>query len=198
MITRLLEKSIRRTEAVDREALCIIAGEKVRRPSLDARNCFSLLTIQVWHLRLTLHFLSDDGNLLDCASLAAMTALRHFRKPDVEVIGDEVIVHSPDERAPAPLAIHHTPLCLTFAYFENLPPLLDPTHLEEILAAGTMTITLNAQRELCVLSKAGGSALSTDEIMTVVRVGVERVRAMVKDMEAALDKDSQQRVVEVI
>lgn len=29
MITRLLEKSIRRTEAVDREALCILAGEKV-------------------------------------------------------------------------------------------------------------------------------------------------------------------------
>lgn len=29
MITRLLEKSIRRTEAVDREALCIVAGEKV-------------------------------------------------------------------------------------------------------------------------------------------------------------------------
>jgi exosome complex RNA-binding protein Rrp42 (RNase PH superfamily) len=31
MITRLLEKSIRRTEAVDREALCIVAGEKVGR-----------------------------------------------------------------------------------------------------------------------------------------------------------------------
>lgn len=29
MIIRLLEKSIRRTEAVDREALCILAGEKV-------------------------------------------------------------------------------------------------------------------------------------------------------------------------
>jgi len=71
---------------------------------------------------------------LDCASLAAMCALRHFRKPDVEVIGDEVIVvspvsspvvigadgqHSPDERAPMPLAIHHIPLCLTFAYFEE-------------------------------------------------------------------------------
>lgn len=49
---------------------------------------------KVWHLRLTLHFLSDDGNLLDCASLAAMTALRHFRKPEVEVIGDEIIVVS--------------------------------------------------------------------------------------------------------
>lgn len=34
MITRLLEKSIRRTEAVDREALCIVAGEKVGHQAL--------------------------------------------------------------------------------------------------------------------------------------------------------------------
>jgi exosome complex component RRP45 len=46
-------------------------------------------------LRLTIHFLNDAGNMLDCASLAAMCALRHFRKPDVEVIGDEVIVVCP-------------------------------------------------------------------------------------------------------
>lgn len=61
-----------------------------------------------------------------------------------------------------------------------------------------MTITLNAQRELCVLSKAGGSALTPEEIMGVVRVGVERVRAMVKEMEAALEADRGQRVVEVV
>lgn len=97
-----------------------------------------------------------------------------------------------------PLAIHHMPLCLTFAYFEGLPPILDPTHLEEVLAAGTMSITLNAQRELCVLSKAGGSALSPDEILAVVRTGVDRVRAMVKDMDEALDADRQQRVIEVV
>lgn len=60
-----------------------------------------------------------------------------------------------------------------------------------------MTITLNAQRELCVLSKAGGSALSPDEIMDVVRVGVERVRANVKEIEAVLEGDRQKRVVEV-
>lgn len=90
------------------------------------------------------------------------------------------------------------PLCLTFAYFEGLSPILDPSHLEEVLAAGTMTITLNAQRELCVLSKAGGSALSPDEILSVVRVGVDRVRALVKTMDEALEADRQQRVVEVI
>ena len=29
ILTRLMEKAIRRSEAVDREALCVVAGEKV-------------------------------------------------------------------------------------------------------------------------------------------------------------------------
>ncbi|GAB1521270.1 3'-5'-exoribonuclease [Rhizoctonia solani] len=74
ILTRMIEKIIRRSEAVDREALCILAGQ------------------QVWALRLTIHVLSDEGNMLDCACLAAVTALRHFRRPDVEVVGDEVII----------------------------------------------------------------------------------------------------------
>jgi exosome complex component RRP45 len=61
-----------------------------------------------------------------------------------------------------------------------------------------MSLTLNAQRELCVLSKAGGSALSADEIMRVVRVGVERARTNVALIEEALAKDLAERVVEVI
>jgi exosome complex component RRP45 len=52
------------------------------------------LVEQVWHLRLTLHFLAEAGNLLDCACLAGIVALKHFRRPDVEVIGDEVTVVS--------------------------------------------------------------------------------------------------------
>jgi exosome complex component RRP45 len=45
-------------------------------------------------VRLTLHALSDAGNLLDCAVLAALAALRHFRRPEVEVVGDTVTVVS--------------------------------------------------------------------------------------------------------
>lgn len=33
-MARLLEKALRRSEAVDREALCIVAGQKVRSKSL--------------------------------------------------------------------------------------------------------------------------------------------------------------------
>jgi exosome complex component RRP45 len=80
----------------------------------------------------------------------------------------------------------------------SLVPILDPTHLEATLASGALTITLNAQRALCVLSKAGGTALAPSEIMTVVRVGVDRVRDLVKLMEEALEDDRSRRVVEVI
>lgn len=79
----------------------------------------------------------------------------------------------------------------------SLPPILDPTHLEATLCSGTLTLTLNAQREICVLSKAGGTPLAAEEIMGVVKVGVERVREIVKLLENALEKDKEGRVIEV-
>ena len=79
----------------------------------------------------------------------------------------------------------------------SLQPIIDPTHLETVLSTGTLTLTLNAQRELCVLSKAGGTPLAASEIMGVVHVGVDRVRIMVKIVEDALEKDRGERVVEV-
>jgi exosome complex component RRP45 len=94
-----MEKVLRRSEAVDRESLCILAGQRVRLflllfplPFLSHAPNDGNIFIQVWSIKLTLHFLSDSGNMLDCACLAGIAALRHFRKPDVEVVGDEVIV----------------------------------------------------------------------------------------------------------
>jgi exosome complex RNA-binding protein Rrp42 (RNase PH superfamily) len=36
--------------------------------------------------------MADAGNMMDCACLAGIVALKHFRRPDVEVIGDEVTI----------------------------------------------------------------------------------------------------------
>ncbi|KAL8293246.1 hypothetical protein RQP46_000940 [Phenoliferia psychrophenolica] len=180
VLARLLEKALRKSEAVDREALCIVAGQKV------------------WSIRVDVHFLDDEGNMLDCASVAAITALRHFRRPDVTVIGEEVTVHSMSERVPVPLAIHHSPFCQTFAFFgdESLC-VLDPTHLESLLASGTLTVTLNSQQEICVLSKAGGSPLPADDIMKVVQIGIQRVRDLDAMVKAALEREAKRRIVEV-
>lgn len=129
-------------------------------PALEPRQLTHAPCAQVWSIRVDVHFLDDEGNMLDCASIAAMTALRHFRKPDATVVGEEVTIvrlslspslalpprtqtdslmltlqHSMSERVPVALAVHHSPACLTFAFFGEecvrLPSLaslhLDPT-----------------------------------------------------------------------
>ncbi|RDB22013.1 Exosome complex component rrp45 [Hypsizygus marmoreus] len=180
-ITRMLDKVLKRSDAVDKESLCILAGQRV------------------WHLRLTLHFLADAGNMLDCACLAGIVALKHFRRPDVEVIGDEVTVHEPTERAPVPLAIHHTPFCFTFAFFPDsaIPPVLDPTQLEQRLSAGLLSVALNAQRELCVLQKLGGVPLAMDEVLKIVDVAVQKAKELHNLVESRLREDWAGRKVEV-
>ncbi|TFK96510.1 ribosomal protein S5 domain 2-type protein [Pterulicium gracile] len=186
-VTRMLDKILRRSDAIDKESLCILAGKRV------------------WHLRLTVQFLADSGNMLDCGCLAGIIAFKHFRRPDVEVIGDEVIVHSPSERAPIPLSLHHTPLCFTFAFYR--PPtatttsssssepilIIDPSQLEQRLAAGLVSIALNAQKEICVLNKLGGVPLGPEDLLRVIEVAVEKAREVDKLVEKALADDWEER-----
>ena len=218
----MLDKVLRRSDVVDKESLCIIAGQRVRLQLHDLYySLFSDRQTQVWHLRLTLHFLSDAGNMLDCACLAGIMALKHFRRPEVEVVGDEVTVvcysfflppsttvyiyksafpqHDPSERAPLPLAIHHTPFCFTFAFFPDpaIPPVLDPSQLEQRLSAGLLSIALNAQRELCVLQKLGGVPLPMDDIMKIVDIAVQKAKELNTIADARLKEDWASRKVEV-
>ncbi|KAH9914367.1 ribosomal protein S5 domain 2-like protein [Epithele typhae] len=180
-LTRMLDKVLRRSDAVDKESLCVLAGQRV------------------WHIRLTIHVLADAGNMVDCACLAGIVALKHFRRPEVEVEGEDVTVHPPSERAPVPLSMPHTPFAFTFAFYPDpeTPPLLDPSHLEETLSEGLLTIALNAQRELCVVQKAGGTPLAPDDVLRVMDVAVARAKELDKIVEARLAEDWKGRNVEV-
>lgn len=218
LFDRLIDKAVRRTEAVDREALCVVAGE------------------QVWNVHLTVHLLSDTGAALDAAVLCSMLSLRHFRRPDYSIEnGNQVRLYSLDERVPVPLAIHHTPLCVTFAIFNHLPSistaasktqpedradshlidpnakasspdtststsvaLLDPTLLEESLAQSKLTLVLNAQREICVLDKSYGSPIDAHLLLHLIQIGLIRIQQLTERLEHALSVDAETRVVEVI
>ena len=95
--------------------------------------------------------------------------------------------------------MHHTPFCLTFAFFPDAatPPLLDPSRLEEALSAGRLAVALNAQRELCVVQKAGGAPLAPAELLGVVDVAVARARELDALVERRLKEDWAGRNVEV-
>ncbi|KAI8060166.1 ribosomal protein S5 domain 2-type protein [Gongronella butleri] len=176
MIARMVEKALRRSRAIDTEGLCIVSGEKV------------------WRIRVDLHFLDNDGNLVDCASLATIIALLHFRRPDVSVIGEEVTIHPIDERNPVPLSIHHIPISTTFCFFDQGELLVvDPSYLEERVKQGDMTITMNVHKELCALSKAGGIPLDVDQITRCSQISQVKVAEITELIEKALADDKAAR-----
>lgn len=87
----------------------MMSGEKVKRTNSRTlitqsdRKKTSVMVIiivcvcvcvQVWQIRVDVHMLNHDGNLMDAASIAAITALCHFRRPDVSIQGEEVTVVS--------------------------------------------------------------------------------------------------------
>lgn len=55
----------------------------------------------------------------DCGSVAALAALAHFRRPDVTTTGEEIKIHSHNERDPIPIVLHHYPVCVSYAIYEN-------------------------------------------------------------------------------
>lgn len=71
-MNRLLERNLRQSRFLDVETLCIRAGEKV------------------WQIRVDMNVLNHDGNILDCANIAVICAVSHFRLPEVSVTGDEI------------------------------------------------------------------------------------------------------------
>lgn len=73
-ISRLLEKALKKSKAVDVEGLCIIAEEKV------------------WSIRVDIRLLDHNGNITDCSCIAAVAALLNFKRPDVSVVGEKVTV----------------------------------------------------------------------------------------------------------
>lgn len=63
--------------------------------------------------------MNHEGNILDCASVATLAALAHFRRPDVTIDGENVIVHTYAEKDPIPTVIHHYPVCVSYNIFKN-------------------------------------------------------------------------------
>lgn len=73
----------------------------------------------MWGIRVDINVLNHEGNILDCASIAALASLSHFRRPDVTCDGEEFVIHSIKQRDPISMVIHHYPVCVTYSVFSE-------------------------------------------------------------------------------
>ncbi|XP_049848526.1 uncharacterized protein LOC126315317 [Schistocerca gregaria] len=174
--TRLVERGLREGGAIDTEALCITAGEKV------------------WVVRLDMHVLDDQGNITDCCSIGAITALHHFRRPDITIAGGTVIVHSTKEKEPVSLSIHHMPICVSFGIFDADHLVVDPSWKEERVMSGKLSVTLNTQNELCAIQKVGGLALSKSSILQATKIAQVKVFEISQTIIQALNQSKEEKL----
>lgn len=95
-ITKILERNIVGSSALDRESLCIQNGN------------------YAWDIQVELSLLNNDGNLLDCFNFAALVALTRYKVPFVTVERGKLRIWSKEEKREQSLSIHHWPICMTF------------------------------------------------------------------------------------
>ncbi|OWZ19118.1 Exosome complex uclease [Phytophthora megakarya] len=201
-LARLVERGVRESRALDTEALAVVAGEKV------------------WAITCHVHVVDHGGNLVDAASLAAIAALMHYRRPEVAVKegtsgNGGVTVYSVDEHAAVPLSLHHIPISISFCFLQPLgnvqasndddvdadedgEPIIfmDPTDREERITDARMSFTFNSFRELCAVHKIGGAAISQMTVLRCANVAAARaveLTTFLKEEEEKADKEAVQR-----
>ncbi|CAK7240652.1 MAG: 3'-5'-exoribonuclease [Sporothrix thermara] len=177
LLSRILEKTLRRSGALDTESLCLAAGQKC------------------WSVRVDVHVLVHDGNLVDAACVAVVAALRHFRKPETSIESGVLTVYTPAEREPVPLSWLHSPFCVTFSYFgeEAEIALVDGTLLEEQTRVGSCTISLNRHGEICQISKLGGTPVEAVSLLKSTQVALQQARTFSTLVDKALADDAKRR-----
>ena len=137
-ILRCLERIILIGGALDTEALVVLPSK------------------WVWRLNVAITVLDHGGNLIDACVLAAIAALRHYRKPHVELSSASSLsdnfespsnVHGAASDEPVlpnlipsivkeatPLPLHHSPLSISFA----LIPMEDDVAVSAVSSSNTV------------------------------------------------------------
>src|SRR5713101_620856 len=103
-LARVVDRGIRESKAVDVKSLVIQKGKKVQVVYIDV------------------YVLDHDGNLIDAAAMAALSALINAKVAKMEMKGDEVVVKSGHH----PLPLSNYPVAVTFANINGTIP-VDPS-----------------------------------------------------------------------
>lgn len=157
-LSRVVDRGIRESKCIDLEKLCIIPGEKV------------------WCTFIDIHIINHEGNLLDCAALAAVVALLNTKIPKFE---EEKIVRNEFERD---LPVASKPITLTVGKVGN-KFLLDPTHVEENILESKLSICIRNDDKICAMQKQGSKGLTVEDIEKMVDIVIEKskkIRGLIK------------------
>jgi len=143
-ISRVIDRGIRESKAIDFEKLCIKSGEKV------------------WSVMIDICTINDEGDLLDVSALAAMAAIIDTKFPELV---DDVVNY--DKKTDKKLPLARLPVTVTvYKIGDNL--FVDPVPDEEKAYDSRLSVALTEDDEISAMQKGGDEPLSLDEISKMV------------------------------
>ncbi len=149
-LSRVVDRAIRESKAIDFKKLCITKGEKI------------------WMIGIDIDILNADGNLIDAACLAATTALLVAKMPELKKDG------RPDKskKGKNGLPIQKMAVNTSFAKIGN-KIIVDPNEREEEAMDAKVTIgtyeSLDGKESgLCSMQKGGTNGLTFEELSEII------------------------------
>ena len=159
-LARIVDRGIRESKAVDTEKLCIEPGKKVFVVFVDV------------------YVLNHDGNLIDAAALAAVSALMNTKMPNYEVEDGEVKIKT--GYSPLPLKSH--PITVTLGKI-NDKLIVDPWIEEEQVMEARISMAINDDGNICAIQKGGAGFFSPQKILEASKLAQEKAAELRKKLD---------------
>lgn len=161
-LARVIDRGIRSAKVIDLKKLGAVTGSKEK----------------VFGLFLDLHILDHFGNLIDCASLAAMAALSATRLPkyDADGAGGEKIIR---EEFVGPLEIGCKVVSCSFEKIDG-KTVVDASFEEELASDGRLTLSTASDELVCAAQKSGRAGFTEREVLDLIDVALEKRKELIK------------------
>jgi len=164
-LARVIDRSIRETNAIDRKSLVIIPG------------------LKVWVIHVDIYVLNHDGNLFDASMLATMAALINTRLPEYEELETGEIILDRSKKTSS-LKINKKVLTVNIAKIGDYL-VVDPNLDEETVADTRIVIAYDENGNIVGVQKTGPGTLSLNEVLKAIDIGRESVKVYFKSLEEA-------------
>jgi len=149
-LARIIDRGIRESEMIDVKKLCIRKGELV------------------WTVFLDIYPINNDGNLIDAAALAAISALRSAVFPKLE--GDKVLF---GEFTKTKLPLTIIPITTTFGVVDG-KVIADPGREEEKWLDCRLSVAVSEKGDVHALQKSGEAGLDIETVDEIIGLAIKK------------------------
>ncbi|MBI4021581.1 MAG: exosome complex protein Rrp42 [Candidatus Aenigmarchaeota archaeon] len=147
-LSRVVDRGIRESGAIDAKKLCITPKEKV------------------WTVFIDLQILNHDGNLIDACSLASIAALSYAVFPAYDGTRVDWFTKTTEK-----LPMTATPIAVTVHKIGRQPAylLVDPTREEEDAATARLTVSTMDDGHVAALQKGEAEPFTLEEVEQAIQ-----------------------------